>query len=508
MSEYVLGIDLGTSTTTVSVVKDGFAQTIPIPGENSVIMPSVVSFISNKNEYLIGKAAKKRRIDFPLTTIHSIKRIMGRKFSDKETQAYISKFPYTIAKGENDSILVSVLGHFFTPQQISSFFLKKIKSAAMEFVGHEINDAVITVPANYNEAQRRATQEAGKLAELNVLRIVNEPTAAALAYGFGNNLSEKIVVFDFGGGTFDVTVLEVKDNFFEVLATGGDTFLGGDDIDNALVQFFIVDMETNFGVTINYDESLYGILTAEAERIKIQLSTADEVKVVIKNIVEINGEHATYERVIDKYLFEEIISPIVESTIKICSEVISNAHLSISEIDAIVLVGGSTKVPFVQNRVEEYFGKLPFLGIETELVISMGAAILGNSLKSDYNEEAPVLLDVVPASLGVGSIGDYVEIIVDKNEPLPIERTNIFTNAFDNQDTVKVEIFQGEKRKKSSSRPIGELILSDLRKAKRGELKIQVKFEIDTNGVMDISAIDSDTGKLQKLELNILGLEQ
>jgi len=508
-SGYVLGVDLGTSTTTVSVVKDGMAQIIPIKGEeDDKILPSVVSFLNEGKNVIIGKKAKESRHLNPINTIYSIKRIIGRKFSHPDTKKYADKFPYKVVGGNNDSVEIEIFGNRVTPQMISALILKKAKKAACDYLGFEVNDAVITVPANYNEAQRRATQDAGKLAGLNVLRIVNEPTAAALAYGFGNNLNEKIVVFDFGGGTFDITILEVKDNFFEVLSTAGDSFLGGDDVDAALVQFMVVDIETNFDIEFSVNNEMLTILLAEAERIKISLSTEEKIRVLIKNIIPLeDGSRKDYERVIDRDLFQQIIEPIINQAFDICVSAMENSHLNPEDIDAVILVGGSTKIPYVQQRVTEYFKQAPFYGIESVLVISMGASILGNTLVSSYSEAAPVLMDVVPLSLGVGSVGDYIEILVEKNSALPIERTNVFTNARDNQDSVKIEVFQGDGRKKSESHLMGMLTLSNLRKAKRGELKIEVKFEIDTNGVLNVSAIDLETGKTQKITLNILGLE-
>ncbi len=509
MSEYVLGIDLGTSTTTVSIVKDGMATVIPIEGEEEgKIMPSVVSFLNEGKNILVGKKAKDRRHLNPINTIYSIKRIIGRKYSHPETIKYAKKFPYKVVGGKNDSVEIEIFGKRVTPQMISSLVLRKAKKAATDYLGFEVSDAVITVPANYNEAQRRATQDAGKLAGLNVLRIINEPTAAALAYGFGNNLNEKIAVFDFGGGTFDITVLEVKDNFFEVLSTAGDSFLGGDDIDAALVQFMVVDIEANYSISMDMNNEMMTILLAEAERIKISLSTQDKIKVMIKNMIPLGEKkYADYERIIDRKLFQEIISPIIQRTFDITANAIENAHVEKNQIDAVILVGGSTKIPYVQEKVTEFFGQPPYFGIETVLVISMGASILGHTLISGYSEAAPVLLDVIPLSVGVGTVGDYIEIIIEKNEPLPIERTSVFTNATDDQTAVRIEIFQGDARNKSESHLMGDLVLSDLRKAKRGELKIEVKFEVDTNGVLNISAVDLETGKIQKISLNILGLE-
>ncbi|MCK5807603.1 Hsp70 family protein [bacterium] len=504
----VLGIDLGTSTTTVSVVRDGMAEVLSIPGEKTAIMPSVVSFLNRGNKILIGSPAKKEKSFHPETTIYSIKRIIGRKFSHPETIIYAEKFPYNVVQGDNDSVEVDIFGKRFTPQQISAMVLMKIRKAVQEAVGEDIRDAVITVPANYNEAQRRATQEAGRLAGLNVIRIINEPTAAALAYGFGNSLNEKIAVYDFGGGTFDITVLEVKDNFFEVLSTGGDSFLGGDDMDDTLAEFIMSDIESESGIGLTVSPEVKGILRSEAERIKIILSEQDEAHVIIKNIVPTKeGGFKDYRRDISRDTFDNIMSNIIQNTLAICDKTLENAHVDKGEIDAIVLVGGSTKVPFVQLQVEEYFGKAPFLGIETELVISMGASILGSTLSSDAHSDAPVLMDVVPLSLGVGSVGDYIEILVEKNDPLPLDRTTVFTNASDNQNSVVIEVYQGDEQSKQRSHLMGKLLLSNLRKAQRGELKIEVTFDIDTNGVLHVSAVDIETGKLQKIELNILGLD-
>ena len=509
MAEYVLGIDLGTSTTTVAVLKDGMSQVIPIEGEEEgKIMPSVVSFLNEGKSILVGKKAKDRRHLNPINTIYSIKRIIGRKYSHPETIKYAKKFPYKVVGGANDSVEIEIFGKRVTPQMISSLVLRKAKKAAADFLGFEVNDAVITVPANYNEAQRRATQDAGKMAGLNVLRIINEPTAAALAYGFGNNLNEKIAVFDFGGGTFDITILEVKDNFFEVLSTDGDSFLGGDDIDAALVQFMVVDIEANYNIHMEMNNEMLTILLAEAERIKISLSTEEKIRVMIKNMIPLGeNKYADYDRVIDRAIFKEIIEPIIQRTFNICESAIENAHVNTKDIDAVILVGGSTKIPYVQERVTQFFGQPPYFGIESVLVISMGASILGHTLISNYSEAAPVLLDVIPLSVGVGTIGDYIEIIIEKNEPLPIERTSVFANATDNQSAVRIEIFQGDARNKNESHLMGELVLTDLRKAKRGELKIEVKFEVDTNGVLNVSAVDLETGKVQKISLNILGLE-
>ncbi|MFO7735529.1 MAG: Hsp70 family protein [bacterium] len=506
MSDYVLGIDLGTSTTSVSVYKDGIPHKVPLPGEESYAMASVVSFGEN-GEVMTGTAAKENRKNAIETTISSIKRIIGKKFSDSDTQQHIKDFPYKVVSGDNDAVEVEVHGKRYSPQDISSYLLQTVKHAAVKHIREEISDAVITVPANFNDIQRRATRDAGKLAGLNVLRIVNEPTAAVLAYGLGENLHEKIAVFDFGGGTFDISILEVSDDFFTVLSSEGDSYLGGDDIDNALVQFFIADIEQEYGVEPDYDEKTMTMLTIEAERIKIELTESRSISVLIKNIVPSKEGYLDYERNISRELFNQIIHPIVERAFDICRKAIDGAYISMNEIDSVVLVGGTTKIPYIQQQVRRFFKRDPYRGIESEIVISMGASILGHSLQSEFRENKPVLLDVVPHSFGVGTVGDYLDILVEKNEALPIERKSVFTNANDNQTEVRVDVYQGNSSKKSESNKIGEIILTDLPLAKRGEIKIEVKFEVDTDGVLNVSAVDLKTGKSQKIQLNILGLE-
>ncbi len=507
MSDFVLGIDLGTSTTIASVVLDGIPIVIPLSDRGDKIIPSVVAFMPDQKSVLVGEDAKKERASLLQSTVFSIKRVMGKKFSQDESKLAIARFPFKVIESHNDSIAVEVFDKHFSPQEISSILLKKVKASAEKYLGCPVDKAVITVPANFNETQRRATKIAGNLAGFDVLRIINEPTAAALSYGFGNSLNQRVAVFDFGGGTFDITILEVKDNFFEVLSSDGDSFLGGDDIDNTLVEFMLIDIEDRFGADLrNCTEAYIKMITA-AENAKIELTTNDYTSINISDLPTPDGGDINYNLELSKELFEEIITPIIQQTFSICTKALNSAHMKVEELDAIIMVGGSSKMPVVQQKVADFFKKEPCTGIETEQVVAMGAAIFGNSLISEYKEETPVLLDVTPLAVGVGTIGDYVEILIEKNEPLPIERTSIFTNAVNNQTLVKISIFQGESNKKSKSLLMGEIILSELRPAMRGDLKIEVTFEIDTNGVMNVSAVDLETGKSQIISLNILGLE-
>lgn len=508
MSDYVLGIDLGTTTTIVSVVRDGVPQVIPIEEDNRFLLPSVVYFDENGDPTLVGNEAKKQRIRHPMRTVFSIKRIIGRTFSHPDTEVAILRFPYKIIEGNNDSILVDLAPKIYSPQEISSFVLKKAVGAANRYLGTTVSRAVITVPANFNEAQRRATQNAGKLADLEVIRIINEPTAAALAYGFGATAHERIAVYDLGGGTFDMTILETRDGVLDVLSTGGNSFLGGDDMDSALLEYLVHDVEKKFGIRVMDHPEVLHSLASQAEAVKIALTDRDHVKIILRELIP-GDRRSDYTIDVSRDFFERLIAPIVAKTFDICARTIAEAHVKKSDLDAIVLVGGATKVPFVQREVVRFFGKEPCSGIRTELVVSMGAAILAHSLEEAIREEnSPVLLDVTPLALGVGTVGDHIEILIDKNETLPVERTNIFTNAYDDQEEVKVRIYQGEGNKKSESLLMGELTLSGLRKAPRGMLQIEVRFELDTNGVLNVHAIDKDTGKRQHLELNILGLDR
>ncbi len=507
MPQPVLGIDLGTTTTIVSVVRDGIPEVIPVEEDGRLLLPSVVHFDEKGEPASVGSEAKKLRMRYPDRTVWSIKRIIGRTFSHPDTEVAILRFPYRISEGNNDSIVVHAGPHSYSPQEGSSFVLKRAVAAAVKRLGEPLSRAVITVPANFNEAQRRATQNAGKLAGLDVLRIVNEPTAAALAYGFGSTANERVAVYDLGGGTFDMTILETRNKVLDVLATGGNSFLGGDDMDNALLEYFAYDVEKKFGLRVMDHPDLLNTLAAQAEAVKIALTDREEVKVILRGIIP--GERrADYTLEMTRPLFERLIAPVVAKTFEISDRTLAEAHLKVKDLDAVILVGGATKVPLVQREVVRYFGKEPCAGVRAELVVSMGAAILAQSLEESYRgEDSPVLLDVTPLGLGVGTVGDHIEVLIDKNETLPVERTSIFTNAYDDQEEVKIRIYQGEGNKKSESLLMGELTLSQLRKAPRGMLRIEVRFELDTNGVLHVNAIDKDTGQRQHIELNILGLD-
>ncbi len=506
MTGPVLGIDLGTTTTIASVIRDGIPEVIPVEGGSRFLIPSVVHFGENGEVLSVGTEAKKQKLPSPTRTVFSIKRIIGRTFSHPDTEVALMRFPFPIVEGSNDSVLLTIGRKSYSPQEVSSFVLQKAIEYAHRHLGEPTDRVVITVPANFNEAQRRATQNAGKLAGLDVLRIINEPTAAALAYGFGNTANERIAVYDLGGGTFDMTILETRNKVLDVLSTGGNSFLGGDDVDNAILEYLVYDVEKKFGIRVMDHPSVLNTLAAQTEELKIALSRNDRVKTILRRLIPGDSRGGDYSIDLTSDLLNQLATPIVKKTFDICDRTLEEAHLKAKDIDAVIMVGGATKMPLVQREVLRYFGKEPCAGIETELVVSMGAAILAQSLEGSYEEDSPVLLDVTPLALGVGSVGDHLEILIDKNETLPVERTNIFTNAYDDQETVKIRIYQGEGNKKSEALLMGEMTLSGLRKAPRGMLHIEVRFELDTNGVLHVNARDKDTGQRQHIELNILGL--
>jgi len=506
MSDYVLGIDLGTTTTIASIIMDGIPQVVNVDsGKTSKLFPSVVSFNPDDNKKRVaGHAAKKLKSVYPELTIYSIKRVIGKKFSQDDTLKAIKSFPFKVVEAFNDSIAVDVSGTMYSPQEISSFIISEVKNAAEKLTGKVIDKTVITVPANFNEMQRRATRIAGKHAGLDVLKIINEPTAAALAYGFGKQIKKIIAVYDFGGGTFDITILEVRNDFFEVRSTEGESFLGGDDIDRAFADYLAGKIKREWNVEVKDNKLLYQNLLVECEKVKMHLSSKRSFEFFFR--WEIDGKIKNFSFVIDRNIFEKIAIPIISKTFKIVTRALRSAHLKASEVEDVILVGGTTKIPILQKKVETFFGKTPIFWKENELVVSMGAAIYGQSLFTPVEEHAPVLLDVSPMSLGAATIGDHIEIIIEKNEPLPVERTKIFTNAQDDQENVKIEIFQGDSDRKSESLFIGELTLNNLPAAKRGDFKIEIKFEIDTDGVLNVRAKDLKTGLKRSIELNILGL--
>jgi molecular chaperone DnaK len=505
----VIGIDLGTSNSVVAVVQD--AQVVVIPdADGRRIQPSVVSFHSNGN-ILCGEKAKRRRIIDPRNTIFSAKRLIGRRFLSAEVRTAVARMPYLIQEGPNQQPIVEARGQTYTIPEISAIVLAHMKSIAERHLGRPVGRAVVTVPANFNDAQREATKTAGRLAGLEVLRILNEPTAAALAYGYGKGLDRRLSIYDFGGGTFDVTTLLLRDTVFEVLSTAGDTYLGGDDIDLRLVDYMAQAFLRAHKIDLRNDSLAMERLRSVAEQVKCQLSSRSKAMVQIQEIA-----HAEDSRPIDLSFsitrdgMNQKILDIVDRTFIVCDEALRLAGLRPDEIDDVVLVGGITKMPLVRERVVTYYGREPRVDINPDEVVAVGAAIQGAALMRDVMGpgEKPVqalLLDVTPRALGIGTVGGYVETIIARNAQIPTEQTRLFTTSHDNQTVVKIQVCQGESRRFEENTPLGELTLDGLKALPRGEASISVTFEINTDGILCVRARDSVTDKATAAKIQVLG---
>jgi molecular chaperone DnaK len=493
----VVGIDLGTTNSVVSTVRAGQVVVIPDP-QGRLLHPSVVSFLPDGLKLFSNDAVARRIVD-PTNTVYSAKRLIGLPFHSNEVQAATSRLPYEVREGFNEqAVFVGPGGRSYTIPEISGLLLSYLKQCAELYLGEDVTGAVITVPANFNDPQRRATMDAGRIAGLEVLRVLNEPTAAALAYGMGQNVSQRIAIYDFGGGTFDVTVLQVEGSVFEVIATGGDTFLGGDDADSLLMNVLADDYMAQNGVDPRTDPPSKARLTLAAEQIKRHLSENDEARGELKNLgVDAAGQPVTLRFHVTRALFEQAIAPLINRTIETCGEVLQAAHLSPSNVDEIILVGGSSRIPLVRSMVQRYFGRPPRTDINPDEVVAWGAAIqaelLGNA-GSNLSGGA-VLLDVTPRALGIAVAGGFAEKIVEKNVPVPVDQTRLFATSADNQTVVRIQVCQGESRRFEENVPLGQLELAGLPAARRGEVKIEVTFRIDSNGILRVKARDPSTGR-------------
>jgi molecular chaperone DnaK len=502
----VIGIDLGTTNSVVATVVGDRIQIIP-DAEGRRLHPSIVSFHPS-GEVLVSYSAQQRRIVDARNTIFSAKRLIGQPFRSEDVQYAIQRLPYRVDEGQNEQTLIVARGKKMSVPEVSAHVLVHVKQCAERFFNRPVERAVITVPANFNDSQRAATKAAGRIAGLDVLRILNEPTAAALAYGVGRSYDHKVAIYDLGGGTFDITILQVRDKIFEVLATGGDTFLGGDDMDEAMLDLLALDFLAEHNYDLRDDAVSRPVLLVAAEHIKKQLSKAEAYQGEIKELVHGTGGQALGLRInMQRDRFEQAIEPLVERTFEACEEVIRLAGMSPREIDEIVLVGGATRVPLVRRRVEQYFGKQPHANINADEVVAYGAAVQALALSSDVDVDQfySLLLDVTPRALGIAVAGGYAERIIERNVQIPVEQTRIFTTSTDNQQLVRIQVCQGEARKFDENTPLGELVLSDLRRARRGEIKIAVSFQIDTDGILHVSAKDVDTGAMQRATIQVRG---
>jgi molecular chaperone DnaK len=500
----IIGIDLGTTNSCVAVMEGNEPVVIP-NDEGRRTTPSVVGFQDN-GERKIGDPAKRQAITNPKRTIASIKRFMGRRAS--EVQGEISRMAYTIAKGDNDTVRVDIDGRMYTPQEISAMILQKMKKIAEDYLGQEVTEAVVTVPAYFNDSQRQATKEAGEIAGLKISRIINEPTAAALAYGLDKrNKDMTIAVYDLGGGTFDISILEMGEGLFEVKSTNGDTHLGGDDFDGVIIDWLAEMFKQQENIDLRKDPMALQRLKDAAEKAKIDLSSTTETDITLPYITAVDGVPKHLTTKLTRAQFEKMVDTLVQRSLEPCRKALQDAGLTKNDIDEVILVGGSTRIPRIQQAVEDFFGKKPNKGVNPDEVVAIGASIQGGVLSGDVKDV--LLLDVTPLSLGIETMGNMYDVVIESNTTIPTKKSKVYSTASDNQPTVEIHILQGERPMAKDNRTVGRFILDGIPPAPRGVPQVEVIFDIDANGILSVTAKDKGTGKEQSVRIEAsTGLDQ
>ncbi|MEE2789346.1 MAG: Hsp70 family protein [Myxococcota bacterium] len=507
MTQRVLGIDLGTTNSCAAILVNDEIHVIPDEtGQRT--QASVVSFLDD-GTILVGNLAKDERVMNPANTIYSAKRLIGREFDSPEVSSARSALPFRVVKGRRQESFLEIRGERYALPEISGMIVRRMKDLAEAYLGQPIERAVITVPANFSDTQRQMTKLAGELAGLDVLRVINEPTAAALAYGYGHDVNARVAIYDFGGGTFDISLLDIRQNVFEVIGTAGDSYLGGDDIDDRLARYMRLAFEKQHGLSLDGDLNAWNRLKFVAEKTKRELSETERAIVNVHELAA-NDRHEMCDLrfQLDRKSFNARVKDIVERTFLICDEALRNARITVDDLNEIIMVGGSTRLPIVREMIHGYFGVTPLNDINPDEVVAVGAAIQGAALVNDHFEADapdvhPLLLDITPQSLGIQTINEYFDILIDRNSQTPCEQTKVFTTTSDQQTIVRIRIYQGESRQVSENVQLGEVELFGLRAAPRGEVQIEVKFEVDTNGMVSVSAIDLETGLGQSVRLEI-----